>query len=121
MAQKKYLIIDDSVVIRMIIKKEIKALQPDWQILEAGSGDLALSLLENETVDYISVDYNMPGISGIEFLAKRAEFFPNARCAMLTANIQTMSSIEAEKHSARFIEKPVTDTTIEQMLSFFNE
>lgn len=108
-------------VMRMIIKKEFKVKQPDWQILEAASGDLALSLLETEKVDFISVDYNMPGISGIEFLSKQAECFPNARCVMLTANIQSSSSLEANKYNARFIEKPVTDSTIEQMLSYFNE
>ncbi|MCJ8269611.1 MAG: response regulator [Psychrosphaera sp.] len=105
----------------MIIKKEMKSLQPDWHILEAASGDLALSLLATEKVDFISADYNMLGISGIEFLAKQAECFPNARCAMLTANIQTSSSVEAKTHHAMFIEKPVTDATIEQMLSYFNE
>ena len=108
-------------VTRMIIKKEIKVMQPDWLILEAASGDLALSLLATDKVDFISVDYNMPGISGIEFLAKQSECFPDARCVMLTANIQTSSSVEAKLHNARFIEKPVTDDSIAQMLSYFNE
>ena len=121
MTAKKYLIIDDSKMARMILRKGMSTLQPDWIILDAASGYLALDLLADEEVDYISVDYNMPGISGLEFLTKKASCFANARCAMLSANVQPEALKRVQAHDARFIKKPITALTIEQLSSYFNE
>ncbi|NQZ08211.1 MAG: response regulator transcription factor [Algicola sp.] len=105
----------------MILRKGMETLQPDWIILDAASGDLALDLLADEVVDYISVDYNMPGICGLEFLAKKPSCFPNARCAMLSANVQPEALARAQEHDANFIKKPITALTIEQLNNYFNE
>lgn len=39
---KRLLIVDDSRVSRMIIKGKVASLQPDWEVLEAASGDEAV-------------------------------------------------------------------------------
>jgi two-component system chemotaxis response regulator CheY len=121
MSAKKYLIVDDSKMARMILRKGIESLQPNWIILDAASGDLALDLLADEAVDFISVDYNMPGICGLEFLAKKTSCFPNARCAILSANVQSQALARAQEHDARFIKKPITALTIEQLNDYFTE
>lgn len=45
MSQKKALIVDDSTVTRLMIRKIILDKYPDWEILEASSADDAKSLL----------------------------------------------------------------------------
>lgn len=70
------LIVDDSDLIRRVLKKVIR--QTGIEIaacLEAGDGAEALRLLTRQPVDLILTDINMPGMDGIEMLTqlKRTE------------------------------------------------
>ena len=117
---KTCLIIDDSRVARMILKAQLLEKRPDWQIAEADTADNALTMLQQNPVDCICVDYNMPGMTGGEFLAHKSSHFADTRCVMLTANIQASTAEEAKDHGAIFLHKPVTDAVVEQMLEHFD-
>ncbi len=62
----KVLIVDDSMVTRSIIGKY--AVSMGYDILEAGNGQLALDLLENQTheVGLVLLDWNMPVLNGYD-------------------------------------------------------
>ena len=57
---KRVLIVDDSRS-RMLIKALMEDLHPDWDYIEADSGDQALALATGTTVDLVTMDVNMPG------------------------------------------------------------
>ncbi|MGR3317278.1 MAG: response regulator [Candidatus Anammoxibacter sp.] len=63
------LIVDDSSVMRKIIQKQIKAanLQVD-EFMEAGDGKEALEKVKGQVPDLILCDWNMPNMTGIEFI-----------------------------------------------------
>ena len=63
---KSCLIVDDSKVIRMVARKIIQELE--FEIAEAADGKSALEACENHMPDAILLDWNMPVMSGIEFL-----------------------------------------------------
>lgn len=66
---KTVLIIDDSNTMRKIVSRSLRQAGLDCDaILEAADGAEALALLENEKVDVILSDINMPNMDGIEFL-----------------------------------------------------
>jgi len=67
----KLLIVDDSLSMRLIIKKmvEMSGFEVE-QCLQAGSGQEALKILTENKVDLVLSDINMPEMSGIELLAK---------------------------------------------------
>lgn len=66
---KKVLIIDDSNTMRKIVTRSLRQAGLECgTILEAGDGVEALALLENEKVDVILSDINMPNMDGLEFL-----------------------------------------------------
>ncbi len=66
---KRVLIIDDSNTMRKIVTRSLRQAGLDCDaILEAADGAEALALLENEKVDIILSDINMPNMDGIEFL-----------------------------------------------------
>lgn len=60
------LIVDDSKVVRMVARKIIESL--DFDIVEAGDGQQALEACQAAMPDVILLDWNMPVMSGIEFL-----------------------------------------------------
>lgn len=114
------MIIDDSKVSRMMIKAIIVDKIPDINILEAGDGQEALELAEGKDINCFSVDYNMPNMDGIEFITQMREKRPDAKFALLTANIQQATHEKAEQIGAKCINKPINETCINTMLEHFN-
>jgi two-component system chemotaxis response regulator CheY len=67
----KLLIVDDSLSMRLIIKKMVEMSDFEAELfLQAGSGQEALKVLAENQVDLVLSDINMPEMSGIELLAK---------------------------------------------------
>jgi len=117
---KTVLIVDDSKVSRMMIKAVIKDLQPEWTLLEAGNADEAFEVNAANQINYYSIDLNMPGKDGLELIALLKENTPDAKYALLTANIQEHIRETADSLGAYCINKPITEASIGKMLEYFN-
>ncbi len=115
----KLLIVDDSSVSRMMIRGRIAAMQPDWELTEAASGDEAVALVPTLQPDFITMDVNMPGISGFEAAEKIRQTNQHVKIVMLTANIQSSSREKAQQLSAKFVQKPVTQASMQQAIDYF--
>ncbi|MDX1489195.1 MAG: response regulator [Acidiferrobacterales bacterium] len=63
---KRCLIVDDSKVIRMVARKILEDL--DFAIQEAEDGKEALDACQDSMPDAILLDWNMPVMTGIDFL-----------------------------------------------------
>ncbi|MBC7985439.1 MAG: response regulator [Sphingomonadaceae bacterium] len=63
---KSCLVVDDSKVIRKVARHMLETL--DFSVEEAVDGRDALSQVERETPDVVLLDWNMPIMSGMEFL-----------------------------------------------------
>jgi len=63
---KSCLIVDDSKVIRMVAKKILQDLE--FETVEAADGQLAIEACMVNMPDAVLLDWNMPVMSGIEFL-----------------------------------------------------
>ena len=70
----KVMFVDDEIMILKGLKRAF--FRNKWQILFADSGNKALQILEQESVDFIVSDMRMPGMNGAEFLEKVAIFIP---------------------------------------------
>ncbi|WP_198264986.1 response regulator [sulfur-oxidizing endosymbiont of Gigantopelta aegis] len=118
---KHVLIVDDSLVSRMMIKKGLQALCPQWQLSEAKNADEALEQTKEHIFDLFSIDFNMPGMDGLELMAELNQNFPEAPKALLTANIQDSIQEKTTALNGRCINKPITEKSIEQLVAYFNE
>ncbi len=116
---KSLLIVDDSRMSRMLLKAIIAESRPDWEILEAASGDEAVKLVAERQPDFVSMDVNMPGISGLEAAGRIRLHHPEVRIALCTANIQESTREAAAKVGLYFLAKPITPQSVVGAIEFF--
>jgi len=68
------LVVDDSAVVRAVISKTFQlAGIPVGELFQAGNGKEALEILNNNWVDLVFSDINMPVMGGIEMIEKMCE------------------------------------------------
>jgi len=113
------LIVDDSRMSRMLIKAMITESRPAWRMIEATTGDEAVVLAQEQMPDFISMDVNMPGISGLEAAGRIRMRLPDAKIALCTANIQESTREAAAKVGLFFVAKPITAQSIATAIEFF--
>lgn len=113
---KKVLIVDDSRVSRMMIHGFIQEQRPEWAVREAAGGVEALAMVSDELPDIITLDMNMPGLSGLDTAQKIKERFPAICIALLTANVQEGTRNRAEALGLHFMEKPITAEVIRRVI-----
>ena len=119
MQAKKILIVDDSKVSRMVIKAHVKQMHPDWDVLEADSGDKALIVADQEAPDYCTMDITMPGILGTDAAEQILKKHPSMRIVIFSANIQQTHQERAQSIQTLFVAKPVTGKSIEKAFNYF--
>ncbi|QYZ65678.1 MAG: response regulator receiver protein [Gammaproteobacteria bacterium (ex Lamellibrachia satsuma)] len=120
MPEATMLIVDDSKLSRMMVRAIVKQVQGDWNIIEAENGEDALVKSEAETVDIMTLDYNMPGMDGLTLAEHMRQRFPDASIALLTANIQDTIRLRAESAGVGFIQKPITEDKIAEFVDVHN-
>jgi CheY-like chemotaxis protein len=103
------LIVDDSKLARIVVGKAIAALQPEWQRIEAGNAEEALAAMESHSVDLVVLDYNMPGVNGLELAEQLRARYPGMPIALATANVQDEVIARARAANVAFVPKPVTE------------
>lgn len=113
------LIVDDSRMSRMLIRAIITDSRPHWRIVEAVSGDEAVRLADEEAPDFVSMDVNMPGISGLEAAGRIRIRHPEARITLCTANIQESTREAASRAGVHFVAKPITAQSVADAIAFF--
>ena len=109
---KTILIVDDSRVSRMMIKALLHDLSPGWQVLEAADAEEALKLTDTHKPDAFSLDFNMPGMDGLQLAQDIKSKVSSAKIALFTANIQKAIQEKGEQVGVSFIPKPVTEDSI---------
>jgi CheY-like chemotaxis protein len=81
----KGLVVDDSATARRIVRKVLTGSIFNVDVTEAGDGQTALALCEHGGFDVIFLDCNMPGLDGLETLARLIQNDPAAKVIMMTA------------------------------------
>lgn len=114
---KTILVVDDSLVSRMMIKAIIESHVQGVDIIEAGSGAQALEKIgEDESIDVAFVDFNMPGMTGLELISALASKLTIPKIALLTANIQDEIKAQALAAGVTFLNKPINEDVIASFL-----
>lgn len=113
----KVLIVDDSKLARMVIVSSLRRIRQDWTPVETANAEEALAAVADRSVDIALVDFNMPGIDGLELVARIRAIHPKMPIAVVSANMQDEIIARARELNAAFIAKPLTDEALGSFLS----
>src|ERR1700691_5612937 len=114
MARPILLAVDDDVnVLEAVVQDLRRQYGATYRVMRAASAQAALDTLaqlknRQEPVALICSDQRMPGITGVEFLERSREFYPECKRVLLTAYADTEAAIQAI-NSARihyYLSKP---------------
>ena len=89
----------------------------DYEVSLAASAEEGLSLLETVRPDAVVLDFNLPGLNGLEALARIRAFDPGIRVLMVTGHGSVELAVDAMKAGAfDFLTKPVALSKLRLLL-----
>jgi DNA-binding NtrC family response regulator len=111
MTRPTLLVVDDDSYLRQGLEL---VLRNEYQLLFAGSAEVAFRVLGEQAVDIVLADYRMPGMNGLEFLELVRSCYPDTVRIVLTSHGSADVAIQAmnEAEVYRFLTKPVDRTEL---------
>ena len=102
----KILVIDDEADMLKAIRLTINVQEPEWEVIEADSGEKGLALIDREKPDLVLLDLRMPRMSGFDVLEK-LRLYSNVPVIVLTVESDELIEVKALEIGADdFITKP---------------
>ena len=114
----RILVVDDFATMRKVIRNLLRQIGYQ-EVIEAENGISALRELRSQKIDFIISDWNMPNMSGIDFLrAVRADSeLSNIPFLMVTAESLKENVVEAVKAGvSNYIVKPFTAEVLSEKI-----
>ena len=116
---KTVMVVDDSRIMRNIVKNTFAELKIPCQFIEAANGREALKQLQDQKVNLVLLDWNMPELSGIDFLKKvrSMDVYKSLPIIMVTSESARYNVIEALKAGATdYIIKPINEKMFKEKI-----
>ena len=103
---KTILVADDEKGIRDTLRRLLE--YEKYRVIEAENGPNALAMSDPDFVDLVLLDIKMPGMDGLEVLAKLQESAPELPVVIISGHGTIQTAVEATRLGAfDFIEKPI--------------
>jgi DNA-binding NarL/FixJ family response regulator len=85
-ASPRILVVDDSEIVRGLIKTLLAEQNPAWEIAEAGNGQEAVEKALLLQPDLVLLDLNLPDISGLDAVIKIRQHSPATKIIICSLN-----------------------------------
>ncbi len=116
----KLLIVDDEESVNFAISELF--IQEGYEVISAYSAEEGITQLEHNQCDIAIVDYNLPGINGIDLLTIIKKNYSSIPVILITAYGSESVAIEAIKKGAYdYISKPFENTMIRNRINNIRE
>lgn len=113
----RVLLVDDSKTMRSIVRKILEASLFSLTITEAEEGIIALRQIDQGEFDVVFLDYNMPGLNGVETLSEIKRKHPKIEVVVMTsAQDEALAEQARAAGAAGFLKKPFYPSDIDAVL-----
>lgn len=114
------LVVDDSPTMRNIVKKILSASRFKFVVEDAQEGIAGIAQLRTGKFDIAFLDYNMPGLNGLETLSEIRREMPNVAVVMITSTLDPAVADRARIAGAlAFLKKPFYPADIDTVAEKF--
>src|SRR5215211_4268309 len=94
----RVLLVDDDAKLRRVLTLRLEA--EGFEVREVASGEEAMASLNDGRLDFVLADLRMPGMDGIQLLARIQEHSPGLPVAILTAHGDIPDAVRATHNGA---------------------
>jgi signal transduction histidine kinase len=110
----RVLIVDDE----MGVRESLRAiLQHECDVLTATSGDEALAVIANDSVDIMTLDLKMPGLGGIDVLERAKQIDPDLEVLIITGYGSLDTAVQGLRFRAfDYLSKPFDSTHVRRLV-----
>jgi DNA-binding NtrC family response regulator len=106
MIPTRILVVDDDENLRWVLKTQLEEF--GYTVSEAPDGEQALAIIAKEPPALVLTDLKMPGLSGLELLAKIRSDYPEVPAVIITAFGTIQSAVQAMRVGAYdYLTKPI--------------
>ena len=117
---KSILIVDDSPLMRKIIRKSFSKIMEDWAYYEAGNGVEGLEQLKANQIHLIFSDINMPVMNGLDFVSKVRAIKEYQRIPIIMVTSEGNEEyldLAARLGATGYIQKPFTPQKLQTLIN----
>ncbi len=112
---EKVLVIDDDAGIRNLFENILK--MDGYTVVKASNGPEALQILEQEKINIILMDIQMPEMTGLELCPKVKQLVPAAICIAITGYASIFDLVSCrEAGFDDYYEKPIHFDTLREIV-----
>ncbi len=113
----RVLVVDDSATMRSIVRKLLTGTRYPLEISEAQEGIDALKRIASGKFDFVFLDYNMPGLNGVETLSEIKRQYPRVQVVIMTSlQDDAVAQRARAAGAAAFLRKPFYPADVEAVL-----
>lgn len=116
---KKVLIVEADDITRATLSTFIKGKHPEWQVIEAEDGYQAMEIADQEKIDFFTIDYYLPNLSGLNLVIELKRMHTPGKFVLLTTSLPDHLKTEIEAMAVEHLDKPVTDKMMHSILRYF--
>lgn len=114
---KRIIFVDDDVNVGQAMKRMLRPMRNQWDMVFATSGEEALELMaQDEPFDIVISDMQMPGMHGSEFLAEVMEKYPETIRFALSGSAGSGAVVQTATIVHQFLVKPFDPQLLMQLI-----
>lgn len=117
----RVLVVDDSRIMRNIVKNTVtKMIHGDHEFLEASDGEDAFNILNEQQIDLLLLDWNMPKLNGLQLVKMLREMkkFKDLPIIMVTSEAAKYNVIDAITAGVNdYATKPVSEQSLSKKIN----
>ncbi|MET1255823.1 hypothetical protein [Aliikangiella maris] len=114
---KHVMVIDESLVSRMIMRDIILIEYPDWEFIHAASIEKAFESCWELQFDYIFIDAVTSNVSDAEIISDILDGQKRVKVALMANQVPQHLQKKVEKHQLEIISKPVNSDDLINFIS----
>jgi HD-like signal output (HDOD) protein len=114
---KRILFVDDEPMVLTGLKRSLRPMRSEWEMVFAAGGDEALTAMDQQTFDIIVTDMRMPGMDGAELLKEVQKRSPHTLRMVLSGQSDRETILRSVNPAHQFVSKPCESEELKSRLA----